>query len=116
MKPQFSCLAMCGAPRAYGAPWLVGAWRRPENVVRLIRLFVGPILLAIAILAVTVALLLGGRSLVPFVIGGGIGPPGQVTSMSAERVCAERDLQAETARLLASFETSEPLPADGEFP
>ncbi len=115
MKPQFSCLTMCGAPRAYGAPWLVGAWWRPEDVVRLIRFFVRPVLLAIAAVIVTAALLLGGRSLAPFVVGG-FGGPGQLTSMSAERASAERDLRAEAARLLESFEASEPSLANPEFP
>lgn len=115
MKPQFSCLSMCGVPRAYGSPWLVGSWWRAEDVVRLVRFFVRPLLLAMAILIVTVALLLGGRSLAPFVIGG-VGGPGQLTSMSAERADAERDLQAESARLLESLEASEPRPAIGELP
>ncbi len=115
MKPQFPCLTMCSMP---GLPSLQGYWWRAEDGVRLLRLLLRPLLVGIAILIVTAALLFGGRSLAPFVIGGGIANPGHLSTMSDKRVSAERDLQAEAARLLASFESSAPAnpTSNGELP
>jgi len=81
-------------------------------------LLLRPLLIGIAILIVTAALLFGGRSLAPYVIGGGIASPGHLSTMSDERVSAERALQAEAARLLASFESSAPgeTTSNGELP
>ncbi len=118
MKPQCSCLAMCATPRVFGLWGTPGFWWRPEDAVRLVRLLARPALVAVVIVIVTVALLLGGRSLAPYLIGGGLGSPGHMSTMSAERVSAERHLQAETARLLATFEASNPAaaPVDRERP
>ncbi len=112
MKPQSPCLSLCAIP---GLP---GYWWRAEESVRLFKLLVKPLLIAIVIAAVTAALLLGGRSLAPFVIGGGIGNPAHMSSMSTERASAERELRAEAARLLESFESSvPPAPSsNGELP
>ena len=115
MKPQYPCLSMCATA---GVPGLAGYWWRPEDGVRLLRMLARPLLIAFMIVAVTAALLLGGRSLAPFVVGGGIGQPAQMTTMSTERARAERELQAEAALLLESFESSVPgVPAsNGELP
>ena len=112
MKPQYPCLSMYATA---GVPGLAGYWWRPEDGVRLLRMLARPLLIAFMIVAVTAALLLGGRSLAPFVIGGGIGNPAQ---MSTERASAERALQAEAALLLESFESSVPgaLASNGELP
>lgn len=115
MKPQYPCLSMCATA---GVPGLAGYWWRPEDGVRLLGMLVRPLLVAVAIVAVTAALLLGGRSLAPFVTGAGIGQPAQMTTMSLERANAERELRAEAALLLESFESSVPgRPAsNGELP
>lgn len=109
MKCQSPCLTI-GA-----IPGLPAYWWRPEDGVRLLRMLARPFLVAVVIVAVTAALLLGGRSLAPFVIGGGIGSPAQMATMSTERSRAERELQAEAALLLERIEASAPM-SSGELP
>lgn len=112
MKPQYPCLSMCAIP---GLP---GYWWRAEDGVRLLRLLVRPLLVGVAIAVLATALLFGGRSLAPFVIGGGIASHGQVGTMSEERMSAEQELRAEAARFLDSFESSVPSAptSNGELP
>jgi hypothetical protein len=68
-------------------------------------MIVKPALVAVAIALLAATLLLGGRSLAPFVIVGGIGNSAHF-AMTSERAAEERELQAEVDRLLASFEPS----------
>ncbi len=115
MKPQFPCLSMCANPALPGMP---GYWWRAEESVRLFKMMARPILIALVILAVAAALLLGGRSLAPFVIGGGFGNPAHMSSMSTEQASAERRLREEAALLLESFETPARAvpPSNAELP
>ncbi|MDQ3655687.1 MAG: hypothetical protein M3457_11490 [Chloroflexota bacterium] len=115
MKSQYPCPSMCATAGILG---LAGYWWRAEDGVRLLRMLVRPLLIAVVIVAVAAALLLGGRSLAPFVIGGGIGNPAHMSTMSTERASAERDLQAEAALLLESFEppVSGAPASNGELP
>jgi len=87
-----------------------------DDAVRLLRALVRPVLVVIAIAVVTAALLLGGRSLAPFVIGGGIGGPAQMAGLSGEETRAERELRAEAERLLQSFDAAPPESSNAELP
>lgn len=105
MKQQFPCPAMCVMP---GLP---GFAIHADDGVRLLRALIRPVLFAIAIAAVTAALLFGGRSLAPFMIGGGLGGPAQMAGLSEDNARAERELRAEADLLLQSFESPPPEPS-----
>lgn len=111
MKQQVPCPALCVLPGLPGFVW------HADDGLRLLRLLVRPVVIAIVIAAVTATLLLGGRALAPFVIWDGITNPAHLATLSADHANAERELRAEAELLLQSFEAPAPAPAaNGELP
>lgn len=79
---------------------------RSDDAVRFFPLLLKPAAAAvIAILAAT--LLLGGRSLAPFIVGEGAGNPAWFAMRSSQLAAEERALRAEVDLLLASFESTQ---------
>ncbi|MBA2468068.1 MAG: hypothetical protein H0V37_01535 [Chloroflexia bacterium] len=105
MKQQFPCPSMCAMPGWPGFAWTA------DDAVRLFRLLVRPVVIAIVIAAVAATLLLGGRSLAPFVIWDGMRNPAQIATLSADNANAEQKLRAEAELLLQSFDSPGPAPA-----
>ncbi len=91
-----------------GLPGLPVFGFQAEAGLHLLRLVIRPLVVGLVVVALAVMFLLAGRSLAPFVVGGGIGHHAQLTSVSDERARAERELQAEADLLLESFESSHP--------
>lgn len=67
-----------------------------------------PVAIAAVIALLAGTLLLGGRSLAPFVFAEGASNPAWFSMRSPQQATEERELQAEVDRLLASFASSSP--------